>query len=96
MPKIVYQAQNSPDEPTRDAIVSSLLALYRGNAPLNRDLWSDLHDYRRGLLNGDDTQKTLGRRLDREMRNIRRAAGQPGAGDANESEAGEDEAEDNR
>ena len=96
VPKIVYQAQNSPDEPTRDAIVSSLLALYRGNAPLNRDLWSDLHDYRRGLLNGDDTQKTLGRRLDREMRNIRRAAGQPGAGDANESEAGEDEAEDNR
>ena len=85
LPRLVYQAQNSPDEPTRDAIVSSLLALYRGNATLNRDLWSDLHDYRRGLLNGDDTQKTLGRRLDREMRNIRRAAGQPGAGDANES-----------
>ena len=77
-------------------IVESLLAFYKGNDPLNQDLWSDLNDYRRGLLSGDDNQKTLGRKLNRKMRDIRRDAGQPAAGDASESEAGADEAEDNR
>ena len=77
VPRLVYQAQNSPDEPTRSMVVESLLAFYEGNDPLNQDLWSDLNDYRRGLLSGDDNQKALGRKLDRKMREIRRDAGQP-------------------
>ena len=75
LPRLVYQAQNSPDGPTRSMIVESLLAFYEGNDPLNQDLWSDLNDYRRGLLSGDDNQKTLGRKLNRKMRDIRRDAG---------------------
>ena len=85
VPKLVYQAQNSPDEPSRNEIVSSLLILYRENTPLNRDLWSDLHDYRLRLLSGEDALKKVGRRLDREMRESRRAAEQVGAGDATQS-----------
>ena len=76
VPKLVYQAQNSPDEPARSTIVESLLSFYESNDPLNQDLWSDLNDYRRRLLNGDDTQKQLGRKLARRMRDIRRNAGQ--------------------
>ena len=75
VPRLVYQAQNSPDEPTRSMVVESLLAFYEGNDPLNQDLWSDLNDYRRGLLSGDGNRKTLGRKLDRKMRGIRRDAG---------------------
>ncbi len=96
VPRLVYQAQNSPNEPTRSMIVESLLAFYKGNYPLNQDLWSDLNGYRRELLSGDDNQKTLGRKLNRKMRDISRDAGQPAAGDASESEAGAEEAEDNR
>ena len=48
VPRLVYQAQNSPDEPTRSMVVESLLAFYEGNDPLNQDLWSDLNDYLRG------------------------------------------------
>ena len=77
VPRLVYQAQNSPDEPTRSMVVESLLAFYEGNDPLNQALWSDLNDYRRGLLSGDDNQKAFGRKLDRKMREIRRDAGQP-------------------
>ena len=74
VPKLVYQAQNFPDESTCDAIVASLLDLYRNNNPLNPDLWIDLHDYRRSLLSGDDMQKRGGRRVDRQMRKIRKDA----------------------
>ena len=76
VPKLVYQAQNVPDELNRDAIVASLLDLYRNNNPLNQDLWIDLHDYRRSLLNGDDMQRRAGRKLDRLMRGIRSDAQQ--------------------
>lgn len=74
VPRLVYQAQNFSDEGTRDAIVAALLSFYRENSPLNRDSWIDLNDYRRSLLSGDDTQRRLGRRLDRQMRTIRNSA----------------------
>ncbi len=75
IPKLVYQAKNEGDEPTRDAIIDALLTLYRHNEPLDQDLWIDLHQFRLSLLNGDDNQKKLGRKLDREMRKIRQDAG---------------------
>jgi hypothetical protein len=87
IPRLVYQAQNEGDEPTRDAIVDGLLALYRHKSPLDRELWNDLHQYRLGLLNGDDNQKKLGRMLDREMRKIRREAGQAEEGNSEQDEA---------
>ena len=71
IPRLVHQAQYSPDESTGDAIVESLLVFYENNNPLDRELWSDLNDYRRSLMNGDDNQKKSGGRLDRRMRNIR-------------------------
>ena len=71
IPRLVYQAQHFSDEVTRDAIVESLLTLYENNNPLDPELWRDLNDYRRGLMNGDDAQRTAGRRLDRRMRNLR-------------------------
>ena len=74
IPRLVYQAQNFPDESTRGTIVESLLTLYENNSPLDPELWRDLNDYRRSLMNGDDMQKTAGRRLDRRMRNIRNSA----------------------
>ena len=72
IPQLVHQAQYSPDELTREVIVESLLALYKANSPLNQDLWIDLNDYRRLLLNGDENQKRYGSRLDRLMREIRK------------------------
>lgn len=74
VPKLVYEAQNSPDETIRNAIVESLLIFYECNDPLNQDLWSDLNNYQRILLNGDDAQKTEGRRIGRIMLNIHREA----------------------
>ena len=76
IPKVVHQAQNAPDEPGRDSMVESMVQLYSNNNPLDHDLWIDLHVYRRGLQNGDDTQRTAGGRLDRRMRKIREDAGQ--------------------
>ena len=76
IPRLVYQAQTEGDEPTRDAIIDALLTLYRHNSPLDRDLWSDLHQHRLSLLNGDENQKTLGRKLNRAMRKIRQEAGE--------------------
>lgn len=75
IPRLVYQAQNEGNELTRDAIIDALLTLYRQNEPRDQDLWTDLHQFRLSLLNGDDNQKTLGRKLDREMRRIRQEAG---------------------
>ena len=72
----MYQAQNEGNELTRDAIIDALLTLYRQNEPRDQDLWTDLHQFRLNLLNGDDNQKMLGRKLDREMRKIRQESGQ--------------------
>lgn len=74
IPRLVHQAQNEVDEPTRDAIIDALLTLYRRNEPLDQDLWTDLHQFRLSFLNGDDNQKKLGSKLDREMRKIRQEA----------------------
>jgi len=76
IPRLVHQAQNEGNEPTRDAIIDALLTLYRHNKPHDQDLWTDLHQFRRSFLNGDDNQKKIGRKLDREMRKIRQEARQ--------------------
>ena len=85
VPKLVSQAQHPPDERTRDAIAGSLIDLYKDNDPSNQDSWVDLNDYRRWLLNGDDSQKSLGRRINREMRRIRRTAENLREGNASEA-----------
>ena len=72
VPTLVSQAQNSPDEDNRDAIISALLDLYRANYSQDKDLWHDLNQYRLGLLKGDGSQKKVGRKLDRDMLKIRR------------------------
>ncbi len=82
IPRLVYQAQNESDVPTRDATIDALLTLYRYNRPDDNDLWNDLRQYRLSLLNGNDEQRPIGRGLDREMRKIRKGARQEGHNEA--------------
>jgi len=71
VPRLVRQAQSEGEETTQGPIIDALLTLYRNNKPQDQDLWTDLNQFRLDLLNGDGNQKTLGRKLDREMRKIR-------------------------
>ncbi len=68
--KLVIQVQNLQDEAALNTSVGTLLSLYRHNDPLNQELWLDLHDCRRTLLNGNEIQKRAGSRLERQMQKI--------------------------
>jgi hypothetical protein len=86
IPRLVHQAQNEGNEPTRNIIIDALLNLYQSNKPRDQELWTDLHQFRLNLLNGDDNQKKLGRKLDRDMRKIRQEAGQASEENLEESD----------
>lgn len=84
IPKLVHQAENEGNEATRDVIINVLLTLYQHNDPHDQELWNDLNQFRLRFLNGDDNQKKLGNKLDREMRKIRQETDQaPGAQEQN-------------
>ena len=81
VPKAVFQIENCGDEAIRDAMLGTLVDLFRDNDPTNRALWSALYDYKDRLLASDDTERTLGRKLDDVMRKFgsdaRRTSGRP-------------------
>lgn len=87
LPRLVHQAKHEGAEPMKNVIIDALKNLYRSNEPLDQELWTDLHQFRLNLLNGDDNQKKLGRKLDRDMRKIRQEAGQASEENLEEEEA---------
>ena len=77
IPKLVNQTENEGDEPTRNDMIEVLLEIFEHNQPRDQDLWMDLNDCRRRLLNSaEEPTRQLGQKLHREIRRMRRLAAQ--------------------
>lgn len=75
IPELVGYARSEGDPGMRDLIEESILALRRGNLPLNRDIWEDVYGYHQSLIaSPDETQRQRGSRLRQLMTQITKEA----------------------